>query len=202
MNSIKAIVFDLGNVLIPFDYSIMINRLNKISQDLGEHYYEVYKSNYHIHREFEKGELSNEQFISINLKWLENKIDEEKFCFLYSDIFRLNEDTISLLPKLKANYKLFLLSNTNYIHYKFGYSHYKFLEHFDKLFLSHEVGAVKPEAKIYKAVENYSRFQPNEHLFIDDINEYVEGAKNVGWNSVQFTTHEKLLEDLKAFNIL
>lgn len=202
MNSIKAIVFDLGNVLIPFDYNVMINRLNNISDNLGTKYYERYKLNYHVHRQYEKGELSFEEFISINLDWLENKIDSEKFCYLYSDIFRLNEETISLLPILKMNYKLFLLSNTNFIHQKYGYAKYDFLKLFDKLFLSHEVGAVKPEEQSYKAVENYSGFRQKEHLFIDDIREYVDGAVNIGWNAVQFTTHKKLLEDLKTYKIL
>ena len=202
MISIKAIVFDLGNVLIPFDYNVMIKRLNNISDNLGTQYYGRYKLNYHVHRQYEKGELSFEEFVSINLDWLENKIDSEKFCYLYSDIFRLNEETISLLPILKMNYKLFLLSNTNFIHQKYGYAKYDFLKLFDKLFLSHEVGAVKPEEQFYKAVENYSGFRPKEHLFIDDIREYVVGAVNIGWNAVQFTTHKKLLEDLKTYKIL
>lgn len=202
MNSIKAIVFDLGNVLIPFDYNVMINRLNIIRKNLGDEYYELYKKNYHVHRQFEKGELASEEFIRINLEWLDNKITSDKFCYLYSDIFKLNEATISLLPALKAKYRLFLLSNTNVIHKKYGYEHYKFLKLFDRLFLSHEEGAVKPEEKIYRTVEKFSGFKSTEHLFVDDIAEYIEGAKNIGWQAIQFFSAEQLTAELKAYNIL
>jgi len=56
-------------------------------------------------------------------------------------------DVVALLPEIKKNYKLYLVSNTNSIHQKYGYQHYEFLKIFDKLFLSHEVGFVKPEKK-------------------------------------------------------
>lgn len=199
---IKAIVFDLGNVLIPFDYSILIKRLNEISPDLGDNYYKKYKTNYHVHREYEKWNLSNEEFIKINLDWLENKVTEEEFCKLYADIFKLNTDTISLLPLLKKNYKLFLLSNTNYIHQKYGWEKYAFLKWFDKLILSYEVGAVKPEEKIYRIVEKYSNDKSEFHLFIDDIPEYVQQAQNIGWNAIQFINHKQLILDLQNLGVL
>ena len=72
---------------------------------------------------------------------------------------------------------------------------------FEKKFLSHEVGAVKPEAKIYKAVQQYTGALPEEHLFIDDVNDYVQGAKNVGWDAVQYTDYDRLVADLKARGI-
>ncbi len=69
---IKTIVFDLGNVLIPFDYSIMINKLNNIQENLGNKYYNWYKTNYYYHRNFEKGIISEKEFISLNLNILDN----------------------------------------------------------------------------------------------------------------------------------
>jgi putative hydrolase of the HAD superfamily len=135
------------------------------------------------------------------MDWTGHKISPEEFCRIYSDIFTLNIDNINLLPKLKKNYKLVLLSNTNHIHQKYGWEHYEFLQHFDELILSHEVGAVKPEEKIYRAVENFTEAPSAEHLFIDDIPEYVDGARKLDWDAVQFTTHGKLLEDFKFRNI-
>lgn len=199
---ISVVVFDLGNVLIPFDYDIIINKLNQIENGLGERFYNLYKNNYDIHRKFERWELSNDEFISIMLEWLEHKITAEEFCRLYSDIFTLNEDTISLLPEFKRNYKLVLLSNTNHIHQKYGWEKYDFLKYFDKLVLSHEAGAVKPESKIYKTVEHYTNEPPESHIFIDDIAEYVEGARQMGWDAIQFTGYENLVKELKTRNIL
>lgn len=204
MNSRKysAIVFDLGNVLIPFDYSIALDKLNDIEKDLGNRFIEFYNSNYHLHRDFEKGILSESDFISNMLEAIDNKIDSETFCRLFSDIFRVNENVASLLPILKKDYKLFLLSNTNSIHQKYGWQKYEFLKYFDKLILSHEVRSIKPEEQIYREVEKASGFTSAEHFYIDDIQEYINAAKNIGWDAVQFVGYEKLLSDFKVKDII
>ncbi|MFA4923103.1 MAG: HAD family phosphatase [Ignavibacteriaceae bacterium] len=198
---IRAIVFDLGNVLLPFDYSIAVNRLNGKEENLGEVFHTFYKDNYEVHRSFERGDLSKEKFISIMLHTLQNKIDEETFCKIYSEIFTVNENVASLLPELKKNYKLVLLSNTNAIHKQYGWERYDFIKYFDKLILSHELNAVKPEEKIYKAVETFTGLLPEEHIFIDDILEYVNGAKKLGWDGIQFTGNENLVKELQKRNI-
>lgn len=198
---IKAVVFDLGNVLIPFDYSIAVRRLNEIEGNLGEVFLSFYKKNYELHRSFERGDLSKEKFISKMLDALHNKIDEETFCIIYSEIFTVNENVASLLPQLKQNYKLVLLSNTNAIHKKYGWEQYEFIKYFDKLILSHEVNAVKPEEKIYKVVAAFTGLQPEEHIFIDDVLEYVNGARKLDWDGIQFIGYENLIEELHKRNI-
>ncbi len=198
---ISVVVFDLGNVLIPFDYDIIKNKLNAIDEALGERFYDKYKANYHVHRDFERWTLSNNEFLRIMMDWTEHKITEEEFCKIYSEIFVVNEDVASLLPKLKTSYKLILLSNTNYIHQKYGWQKYGFLKHFDKLILSHEVGAIKPEEKIYRAVESFTKLPSDEHIFIDDVKEYAEGAKSCGWDAVHFVGYENLTFELKKRNI-
>jgi len=198
---LKAIVFDLGNVLLPFDYSIVVRRLNAIEENLGETFLTFYKANYELHRSFERGDLPEEKFISTMLDAMLNKIDAKIFCKFYSEIFTLNENVASLLPQLKQNCKLVLLSNTNAIHKKYGWEQYEFIKYFDKLILSHEVNAVKPEEKIYKAVAEFTGLQPEEHLFIDDILEYVNGAKKLGWDGIEFTGYENLIIELQKRNI-
>ncbi len=198
----SAIVFDLGQVLIPFDYQNFINSLNQLEAGLGERFINLYKENYHIHRDFEKGKISEEDFIATMLKWTENKISAEEFCRDWSDIFSLNEDVIGLLPILKEKYKLYLLSNTNSIHKRYGYQHYEFLKIFDKLFLSHEVGFVKPEKEIYQEIMKYSGIPAEELIFIDDIKEYVEAAKELGWDGIQFIGYQNLLDEFSSRNIL
>ncbi len=198
----SVIVFDLGNVLIPFDYSRVVNALNKISDGLGGRFAKLYEENYNVHQSFEKWELNNDEFLDIMMEWTENKIEREEFCKIYADLFTVNENVAALLPVLKEDYKLVLLSNTNYIHQKYGWEHYGFLKHFDKLVLSHEVGAIKPEAAIYKAVEEFTQLPPEEHIFIDDIAEYAEGAKKQGWDAIQFTGYEKLVKDFRDRKII
>ena len=199
---ISAIVFDLGNVLIPFDYKFAINKLNNIEQGLGNHFIDFYNSNYNIHRDFESGKISRVKFLRTMLKAINHKIDAETFCRIFSEIFTVNEDVVSLLPKLKTHYNLFLLSNTNSIHQEYGWQKYGFLNYFDKLILSHEVKSIKPEEKIYREVEKASGLPSSNHLYIDDIKEYVDAAINIGWDAVQFINYETLLSDLKIRNII
>jgi putative hydrolase of the HAD superfamily len=198
----SVIVFDLGNVLIPFNYIRSIDKLNQIEKGLGDKFIEFYKSNYYYHRDFERGKISENDFVNRMLEIIDHKIDAETFKKYYADIFSLNEDVVSLLPVLKTDYKLFLLSNTDSIHQKYGWQKYEFLKYFDKLILSHKVGSVKPEDKIYRAVEEASGLPSEEHFYIDDIQEYVDAAKTLGWDAVQFVDYKKLVSDLKSRNIL
>lgn len=198
----SAVVFDLGQVLVRFDYKYFVDKVNKIKPGIGEQFIELYKQNYHIHRDFEKGLISEKVFIDQMLEYLDHKIDGETFCRYWSDIFSLNMDVVALLPEIKKNYKLYLVSNTNSIHQKYGYQHYEFLKIFDKLFLSHEVGFVKPEKEIYQAVEKFSGFPSNEHIFIDDILEYVEAAKSIGWDGIQFVGYDDLVKNFQSRRIL
>ncbi len=201
-NKINVIVFDLGNVLLPFDYYKIVLALNKIDSGLGNRFYNRYFENYNVHRDYETYKLTDNEFIKTMKEWTENKISDKSIKQIYSNLFSENKDTTSLLPKLKENYQLVLLSNTNFIHQKYGWMKYNFIKHFDKLILSHEIGFAKPDKEIYSAVEAFTEEPPESHLFIDDIYEYVKSAKKNGWHGVQFTTHKKLLSDFELHNII
>lgn len=198
----SAIVFDLGQVLVRFDYKYFVEKVNKHKAEIGEHFLELYKNNYEVHRDFEKGKLSEKYFIDRMLEYLEHCIDAETFCKYWSDIFSFNNEVIALLPELKKKYKLYLVSNTNSIHKNYGYQDYEFLKLFDQLFLSHEVGFIKPEEEIYQAVEKTSGFSSKEHIFIDDILEYVNAAQNIGWDGIQFLDYDDLVKNLRVREIL
>jgi putative hydrolase of the HAD superfamily len=198
----SAIVFDLGQVLVRFDYKFFVEKVNKHKAGIGELFLELYKNNYEVHRDFEKGKLSEKIFIDKMLGFLDHIIDGETFCRYWSDIFSFNNDVIALLPELKKKYKLYLVSNTNSIHKKYGYQDYEFLKLFDQQFLSHEVGFIKPEVEIYRAVEKASGFTSEEHIFIDDILEYVNAAQKIGWDGIQFLGYDDLAKKLKAREIL
>jgi glucose-1-phosphatase len=202
VHNYSVIVFDLGNVLINFDYEIAVKKFDKIEPNLGKKFLEHHKKNYHIHRAFEKGMISEYEFIDLALSGVDYKVDPETFSKIYSDIFTPNDEVISLLPILKQKFQLILLSNTDSLHKRYGWEKYKFLSIFDYLALSFEVGSVKPEAKIFKAVEEYSKVSPQEHLYIDDIAEYTEAAQKLGWDTIQFLNYNQLLKKLQSRNIL
>ena len=197
----SVIVFDLGNVLLPFNYNIMLERLDKIEKNLGQKFLNFYQNNYNIHRAFEKGKLSEEEFINIMLDNLDYKLDRETFCNYYSKIFIENKDVTALLPEFKKNYSLVLLSNTNSIHKKYGWGDFNFIKYFDKLILSYEVRAYKPEEQIYKAVQDFTQKPSREHIFIDDVVEYSDTAKKLGWDAIHFTSYKNLVMEFKKREI-
>ncbi|NLT51788.1 MAG: HAD family phosphatase [Ignavibacteria bacterium] len=198
---VSAIIFDLGNVLLPFDYSIVIEKLNEKSSGLGFRYAEKYKQNYNVHRDYEKGLMTDSDFLDVIMEWTENKVERETFCKYFSRIFSVNERIASILPELSKNYRLFLLSNTSNIHRIYGWNDYSFLQNFEKLFLSYQVGANKPEKEIYQAVTNYTKLPYGEHLFIDDVKEYADAAKKLGWDAINFLSEQQCIDELKKRNI-
>jgi len=202
MAKYSVIVFDLGNVLLPFDYNKTINNLNEKSAGLGDYFVRYYKENRELFRNFERGDISELEFLNRILNGLNKRISKEEFIINFSKIFTTNENLISLLPILKEKYILMLLSNTNSIHREYGWKEYDFLKYFDKLILSYEVNAVKPELKIYKSAEAYTQKPSHEHIFIDDILDYVEGAKKAGWDALQYTGYEQLIDDFKNREIV
>jgi putative hydrolase of the HAD superfamily len=135
------------------------------------------------------------------LSVLDNKVNEEEFCNIYSKIFVVNESLVSLLAELSKKYALILLSNTNKIHRVYGWGNYPFLKYFDKLILSYEVHAVKPEKEIYKSVETYTQLPPEKHIYIDDIAEYTETAKKMGWDAIQYINFNLLEKELTKRNV-
>jgi len=201
-NKISVIVSDLGNVLIPFDYDTALRKLDKIEDGLGAKFWKYYLDNYDIHRKFERGDLPEEEFLDIMLKAVDNKIDKKTFCEYYSHVFTENKEVTALLPLLKEKYTLVLLSNTNSIHREYGWKNYDFLKYFDKLVLSHEANALKPEEKIYRTVEAFTQKPSGEHLFIDDVAEYAEGAVKCGWDAIQFINAGQLKKELNNRNII
>ena len=199
---IKVIVSDLGNVIIPFDYQPLLNKLDSYKPGLGEKFGKLYMKNYHIHRSFEKGELGENDFLNTMMDWTDLLIKEDEFIVLFSDIFTVNNDVVNLLTQLKKHYTLVLLSNTNSIHKKHGWDKYDFVQIFDKLILSHEVGFAKPEKEIYKAVENFTQLPGDAHLFIDDIKEYTDATKNLAWDAIQFINFLQLKSELENRDVL
>jgi len=201
-NRFSVIVFDLGNVLLPFDYNILIGKLNELKPGLGEHFVKTYFDNYETHRKFESGKMMKSEFIFRMLGILGHIIDSETFCRYFSSIFSENVNVTALLPELHKNYKLVLLSNTNPIHEEYGWKEYKFLDNFDDLVLSHKVGAVKPEETIYREVEKVSAYPSEEHIFIDDIKDYVLAAKKIGWDGIHFEDYSGLIVEFEKRKII
>lgn len=192
---IRSILLDLGNVLIFVGHvhaGLDISKTNFLKR-----YMILSKV-----RAYEKGKLSTEHFYTWYSKKIGKNIDLNRLDDLFEDVFSLNEPMDSLLKKLKNDYRLVAVSNTNEANYEFFSKKYD-LSIFDELVLSYKVGSLKPERKIYEAALEKALCRPEECLFIDDVKRFVDAAKKFGFNAIHYDyrNHSGFEEKLKEFGI-
>ncbi|HLK20614.1 MAG TPA: HAD family phosphatase [Bryobacteraceae bacterium] len=199
---IKTIIFDLGNVIIPFDFKRAYSRLQPLCDYPASEIPARMRGTDLISR-FESGKIPARQFVQEFSALLELRINYEEFCDLWTSIF-LPEPLIqdSLLANLSDRYPLMILSNTNPIHFEMIKSHYPLMRHFRECVLSYEVGALKPHLEIYgKAVER-AGCRAAECFFTDDLAPNVEAARKLGMDAVQFQSAGQLEDQLKTRGLL
>jgi putative hydrolase of the HAD superfamily len=201
---IKVIIFDLGNVILPFDFkpaAIQLTNLHnlRLKTKLSPKKFikRIVNSDYRF--KFENGTITGKEFYLIIRHKFGLKVTFSEFKSCWKDIFRLNDGIEQIITGLSKKYKLFLLSNTNSIHFDYIMKKYKIMSKFDKFYLSYKLHISKPDSKIYKTVLNNNKFNPNEYLYIDDILKYVKVAKSLGINAVQFKTSNRLRKDLNKY---
>ncbi len=202
---IKTVIFDLGNVLALHDARIAARRYAKIT---GMTFQEVWDTvlTSKTEKAYTRGEITSYQFYRY-AKGLSKKPDVKmtyaEFRDIWNEIFVENQGMEIILKNLKKNYPLYLISNTNAMHWNYllpKYNH--LLKHFRRRFPSHQVGHRKPNPEIYlKVLKLIGRFKPEETVFIDDHPGFIEGARSVGMNAILFKTPAQLLKDLKKMGV-
>ncbi|HYP09614.1 MAG TPA: HAD family phosphatase [Bryobacteraceae bacterium] len=199
---IKTIIFDLGKVIIPFDFKRGYDRMAPLCSYAAAEIPERLRS-CDLVTSFEEGKVEPEEFVRQLSAILELNATYEEFCGIWSAIFL--PDTLipeSLLVGLKKRYRLLLLSNTNAIHFEMVWQNYPLLKHFDHLVLSYKVGALKPSPMIYREALRHAHCAPEECFFTDDILAYVEGARAAGIDAVQFENREQIERELQARGVV
>jgi len=195
---IKTIIFDMGKVLVPFDFKRGYDRMAPLCGYSAEDIPGRLRSCDLVTR-FEEGKLDPETFIAEMSRLLDLKADYNQFCEIWSSIF-LPHTLIpeELLVALRKRYRMLLLSNTNALHFKMLTANYPLLRHFDHYVLSHQVGALKPAPAIYAEALKHAQCEPPECFFTDDIPEYVEGARRAGIDAVQFQSSQQIEHELRS----
>jgi FMN phosphatase YigB (HAD superfamily) len=195
---IKTILFDLGNVVIPFDVKRAYTRMAELCGCKAEEVAARIRSTGLV-GPFEKGEIEAEPFVRELSASLKLEITHQAFCDWWNGVF-LSETLVSeeLLEDLSSRYRLLALSNTNPIHFARLKEAYPLLQHFDGYVLSYQVGAAKPEAKIYQEAIARAQCDAEECFFTDDMAVNVEAAMAHGMDAVQFLSAEQLERELRA----
>ena len=185
MKKIENIIFDLGNVILNIDYKKPIQKFIKLGLSDAANLYSK-SSQIKTFDLLETGKISEQEFISEIQKLIPNATSEEIILSWNAILGDLPESRILLLQKLKDNFSLYLLSNTNCIHIKeikrqLGKKEYAiFYNIFSKVYYSHEVGMRKPNPNIFNLILNENNLDQKKTLFIDDSIQHIESAKNIG----------------------
>lgn len=197
---IKAVIFDLGNVLVNYDVEKAAVRFSAVS---GLSTREIWRRFFlsRFEQAYTRGEISTQEFHRIACKTLGVVIPYATFRHYWTDIFWENPGMDKLLGKLKKHYPLYLISNTNHMHFTYIKKQFKILRHFEKVFPSHEVGARKPDPKIYRRVLKKIGLHPQETVFIDDMKSFVAGARKTGMRTIHFKDRFALIRSLRKLSI-
>jgi FMN phosphatase YigB (HAD superfamily) len=199
---IEAILFDLGKVLIDFNFETGVQALHASCSISRNQLEEVLWDENWIRR-YERGEISTREFHEYLCEKASLKMDLPEFCQTWGSVFLpgllVSEDLIAALGR---KYPLILVSNTNEAHIEFVREKYRILDYFDRQILSFEVGSLKPDPEIFEHAIEAAECTPGALFFTDDREENILAAGKFGIHAHQFKTEPKLIEALTAAGVL
>jgi putative hydrolase of the HAD superfamily len=194
--SIKAVFFDLGGVIVRTEFQAPREQL---AERLGLEYEDLSKIVFDSDSGLKAslGEISSEDHWASIIKRLKRPASELAAIrdeFFAGDI--VDRTLVEYIRSLRDNYKTGLISNA-WGDLRDFIVREKFEDAFDKMIISAEVGAVKPEAKIFQIALEQFGASPNEAVFVDDFLINVEGCEKVGMRGIHFRDPESALKQLK-----
>ena len=199
---IKTVVFDLGKVLLDFDYSIAARRVGergKMAAAEVKHFIDHSPLLFRL----ERGLMTSQQFyheVSTATGFAGN-FDE--FRDFFSDIFAPINPMVELQGHLrKQGFPTFIFSNTNDIAIAHIRRTYPFFANFDGYILSFEHGAMKPDAGLYEVVERETGRKGDEILYLDDRAENVAAGATRGWQVILQEAPEKTRVAIENLGLL
>jgi HAD superfamily hydrolase (TIGR01509 family) len=174
---LDAIIFDIGNVLLRFDFNRAILR---VSPQCSVDPVEMPKRIEPLKNLLESGQLSNEEFLRRLSEAIGYRGPEEELVGAWQQIFDPVEETHELVEELQGRLPLYLLSNTNALHARYFLSTYRVFNHFAGSVYSHRVQMMKPDQEIYEYAIVEFGLNPGRTLFVDDLEANVRGAREAG----------------------
>jgi len=192
----ELIIFDLGRVLVDFDFQAVIRNLKKYSP-LGEKQILRYFEKTPLWDRFERGQVAPALFFKELTRDLKlKKLSFETFAVLWNSIFTEKHDTVAILRQLRTRYRLAMLSNVNEMHWQFIVGRHSFMEWFDHPVASYATGYRKPDLEIFRVVLRKAGIPPQGALFIDDVESHVQAARTIGIRAYRFINAALLRRDL------
>jgi len=198
----SVVIFDLGKVLVDFDYSIAARRIAaRCKMPLEEILFFIAQSPLLVR--FETGLMTSEQFFKEIRAATGFAGDLAEFSSFFSDIFVPIEPMVQLHARLRRRgLPTYIFSNTNDLAITHIRRNFPFFSNFDGYILSYEQGAMKPDAKIYEAAESQSGRRAAEILYLDDRPENIAAGAARGWQVILQELPEKTHDVIRKLGLL
>ena len=202
MNSSKVVVFDLGKVLVDFDYSIAARKVAARSTKSLLNLISLLSSSSLI-IQYECGLVTRREFFEQVRDAIGFRGDLAEFSGYFADIFTELPPMIALHAELRRRgVPTYIFSNTNDLAIEHVERNFPFFKNFDGYVYSCDVGAMKPDAKIYAAMEKLCGRSGADIIYLDDRIENVEAGLVRGWRAILHETPEKARAVLKSFKLV
>lgn len=202
MTKPSVVVFDLGKVLVDFDYTIAGQRL-AVKSKMSPAEVKSYLSQTPLLYRYETGLMTRQEFYEEVRQATGYRGDLEEFGSYFANIFTEMPAMIALHAELRGRgIPTYIFSNTNDLAIEHIRRAFPFFAHFDGYILSYEVRAMKPDAKIYEALEAMSGKRGAEILYLDDRPENVEAGAARGWQVILQTDPTKSRAAIEEMGLL
>ena len=199
---IRAVIFDLGKVLVDFDYDIAAPRISARSRMSAPELMR-FLSKCPLLVQYETGLLTSEEFyrqISAATGFT-GSFDE--FSGFFGDIFTPIAPMVALHASLRRQkVPTYIFSNTNDLAIRHVRRAFPFFQHFDGFIFSYEHHSMKPDAKLYEAVEAASGLRGADLLYLDDRAENVAAGAARGWQAILHKTPEQSWAAVRKLGLL
>jgi glucose-1-phosphatase len=198
--SIEALIFDIGNVLVPFDWQPFRNRLQAGCSNLTP---DVEKEFRELIVRFDVGEMGGEMFSRLAIRMIGFQGDEREFTSIWNGIFGSNPRMERSILALKDRFPLFLLSNTSDLHLAYLMQNYTVLQHFADGVFSFRARCAKPDRKIFETAIQQFGLQPEHTIYVDDLAPNVRSALDVGLKAIRYdlTDHAEFEQRLAELGL-
>jgi glucose-1-phosphatase len=198
---IRAVIFDIGRVLIRVDLARAMASLSQAIPLTPDELWKALQNDPHW-MDWQEGRISPRDWHLHITKRLGGSLTFDEFTAAWNSA--LDPQPIQsegFLSGLAKKYKMAVLSNTDPIHMANEEARYAFFRHFPVRIYSYRVGASKPSPLIYREALRGCKVSAQEAVFIDDVPAYVEAARQLGMHGVVFSAPEQLVTDLAALGV-
>ena len=198
---IEALLFDLGKVLVDFDFELGMKRFIARTPLPPEEFKAIVLEQSWVRR-YEHGDISSVEYHRYLRDSGKLDMNIEEFHEAWSAVF-LPELIVPerLLVRLKTRYPMILVSNINESHAEYVAKNYRVFDYFDHKIFSHEVGSMKPDRRIYDAAIAAAAKPPEALFFTDDRPENVESAAKLGIRAHHFQSVTGLVNALRNHGV-